>query len=98
MLLIIGFFDLARLFDEVARQFDERRLHIELLRLASELDALFGLIAIFLRRGHAPKPLCYAPNMVETDQMRIRSPAASRNRCEIGVEELTPALSEQHIG
>ena len=61
MLLIIGFFDLARLFDEVPRQFDERRLHIEFLRLASQFDALFGLIAIFLRRGHAPTATVLRP-------------------------------------
>jgi hypothetical protein len=61
MLLIIGFFELARLFDEVPRQFDERRSHIELRRLASEFHAFFGLIAIFLRGWHAPNVTVLRP-------------------------------------
>lgn len=74
MLLIIGFFDLARLFDKFARQFNQRRPHIELSRLAGEFHAFFGLIAIFLRGWHAPSAT-YAPDMGKTDEMRIRSPA-----------------------
>jgi hypothetical protein len=61
MLLIIGFFEFARIFDEVARQFNQCRLHIELRRLFGEFHALFGLIAIFLRSGHTPSVTMLRP-------------------------------------
>jgi hypothetical protein len=59
---MIVFFKLARFFNELRCQFLKCRLHVGLPRLFGELHALFGLMPVLLRSGHAEAhcvtPLC----------------------------------------